>query len=190
MKIPVEQYGWELNSQTCPPDLDFIEFLKHDMPEKEPVRIFHLGCGLHHKVGLWAAGTKNAFVRSISITPAEVIEYMRLATDDPNLNTHYLVDFGDIHLHPSALLPHFDYVTLFHLGEISGQADNYAYPGRTILQVVVLFISHIFENGKIFFFNRSVAWKQIENPVYSYLCETLHWKISNYKSLVIYQRPE
>lgn len=174
---------WELNPQTCPPDLDFIEYLENDMPRD--ICIFHMGCGLHHTVGLWAA-RNNAYVRSISITPAEIEEYMRLATNDPNLNNHYLVDFGDIHLYPLALLPNFNYVTLFHLGEIS----EHSYPGYTMLEVVIHLTNRLFKGGKIFFFNRSVAWKKIENSIYSYLSETLHWEMSTYKSLVIYQQSE
>lgn len=185
MKIPIEQSGWNLNPQTCPPDLDFIEYIENDMPE-ESFQIFHMGCGLHHTVGLWAARKVNAYVRSISITPPEIEEYIRLATSYPNLNAHYLVDFGDIHLYPPVLLPQFNYVTLFHLGEIS----SFTYPGYTILQVVENFANHVVEGGKIFFFNRSVAWKKIENLIYSYLSEALHWNISNYKSLIIYQQLE
>lgn len=188
MKIPVEQSGWNLNPQTCPPDIDFIEYLENDMPPID-TRIFHMGCGLHHTVGLWAARNRKVYVRSISITPAEVEEYMRLATDDPDLNSYYLVDFGDIHLYPFNLLPKFQYVTLFHLGEISGQIYNPAYPGWKILQVVANFVNHISNGGKIFFFRNSVAWKQIENPVCSFLND-INWKMSNYKSLIIYQQSE
>jgi hypothetical protein len=187
--LPIEEKGWKLYPETCPPDIHFIDYL-----EKEkfnlPVRIFHMGPGLHHIVGLWATQKKGVYVRSLTITPSEMVEYMKLAAEDASINASYLVDFGDIHLLIFDLLPtEFDYISLFHLGEISKQIKNPDYNGWFITDLLSEFSNHLRAGGKILFFAQSVAWKDIQDEVDRLLVGILHYVRSSHKSLLIYQKP-
>lgn len=186
-KIPVVENGWEYNGVTCPPDEHFIEYLEGQNIDK-PTIVFHLGPGMHHKVGIWASTQKNVFVRAISITPPEVVEYMRLAADNPVLNSRYLVDFGDIHLLNGIMLPRIDYITLFHLGEISSQTNDPDYPGNNVFETIGMLYRRLSIRGKMVFFENSVGWRDIKsqvevNLVMKYPCER-----SNYKSLTIFTK--
>lgn len=186
-QIPIEKHGWNFYPETCPPDQDFIEYLEKDSKGRM-VSVFHLGSGMHHKVGLWAATQKNIFVRAISITPEEIIEYIRLATENPILNSRYLVDFGDVHLLNPYLLPRFDYITLFHLGEISSQVYDPDYPSKSIPETVNLMMHKLCIGGQILFFENSVAWKTIK-PLINLELDNNHLFVkSNYKSITIYRK--
>ena len=180
-KIPVVNSGWNLNMNTCPCDIDLIDYLQ-DKPQ--PYSLFHMGCGLHHSVGKWAATQPGVCVRSISLTPLEIFEYIELATNNPILNKHYLVDFGDIHLIDFRLLPISNYVSLFHLGEIWEQTKDYQ-NGKSIKGVLRGFIKH--NVREIYFFPNSVGWKVLE-PIIAET-EIARWYPSTHKSIKIYRRP-
>jgi hypothetical protein len=186
-EIPIEKVGWEYNEAACPPDRDFIEYLEQNKRDI-PITVFHMGPGIHHRVGLWAVTQKNVFVRAISITPPEVDEYMRLATLNPELNSKYLVDFGDLHLIPEQLLPRMDYITLFHLGEISAQVDNPDYHGASISQVVSELARRLSIRGEMMFYEGSVAWEKVKSAVEVNMVYKYQFERSAYKSLTIFKK--
>ena len=189
-RIPIEEIGWRLNPDTCPPDIHFIDYLKEYPLPSYPVSIFHMGCGFHHWVGTWAATQKNIFVRSLSITPVEIDHYIELATENPELNFKYQVDFGDIHVISSALIPRFDFITLFHLGEISEQIKDPEYPGRSIPSVIRMFAERLQPGGEMLFFSGSSAWFKVFDIVKLILGVENNWHETTYKSLVIYRKQE
>lgn len=183
--IPIEAKGWEWHD-SCDCDQEFIEYL-YDNPLHENTRIFHMGPGMHHKVGLWASNyVVPLFVQSITITPPEMDEYMRLAAADPHLNRHYQVMFGDIHLLEERMLNRYDYISLFHLGEISDQVNNLDYNGSDIRQVIHTFADHLNPHGKMLFFEKSCAWKRIEDDVEEMLHYERRWLYNGYHWLKIY----
>lgn len=188
-KIPIEDKGWQFNPDTCPCDSDFIEYLQR-VPASNPINIFHMGPGMHHMVGKWATEQDRFyFVLSVCITPEEVQEYIRLTTENPFLATRYWVLFSDIHLlHPN-LMGSFDYISLFHLGEISSQLADDGYPGRGIEQIIDSLSRRMWPGGSMLFFENSVAWKAIAPIVDSFLIEK-NWVFSRFKSLIIYTQPE
>lgn len=189
-RIPIEEKGWELNPETCPCDLDFIEFAKN-FPYARFLTIFHMGPGMHHSVGKWAASSeKRAFVFSISITPEEIQEYIRLITEHPVWATRYWVQFMDIHLMRSPLLPRFDLITLFHLGEIIATEKDSDYPGTSVSEILRMFSDRVVAGGSMLFFPRSVAWKKIESDVDWILRSEREWKRDIFKNLLVYTRPE
>jgi hypothetical protein len=188
LKIPTVEHGWEYDEVRCPPDRDFIEYLSMQPTRAKPVVIFHLGPGLHHKVGLWAATQKNIYVRAMSITPEEVMEYIRLASENPLLNSRYQVDFGDIHLLNTCVLPRMDYITLFHLGEISAQANDPAYGGTSISDIVSMMTRRLSLQGEILFYENSVAWKDIKAAVEVNLSYRYEYTRSTFKSLTIFKK--
>lgn len=186
-EIPVENTGWEYNEAVCPPDRDFIEYLELNKRDKTTT-IFHLGPGFHHKLGLWSATQSNYYVRAISISPPEVLEYIRLATLNPKLNSRYLVDFGDIHLTPVELLPRMDYVTLFHIGEISNQVDSEDYHGQSISEVISEYARRLSIRGEILFYEGSVAWEKIKSVVEVNMIYRYQFERSSFKSLTIFKK--
>lgn len=186
--IPIEIKGWNyLDSCSC--DEEFIEYLKtQPLDRMNATTIFHLGPGMHHKVGLWAATNPRVFVRALTITPEEVQEYVWLATKNPYLNSRYLVDFGDIHLVSHLLLPRFDFIALFHLGEISTQVYDPEYPGVGIEDVLKNLSQRLSMGGEMLFFERSVAWESIHSIVKLSLYNRYSYKMSNFKNLAIYRK--
>lgn len=189
MKIPVVDHGWAYNGETCPPDQDFIEYLEQREFSDPDITILHMGTGMHHKVGLWAAEQRHFFVRGLTMTPAEVDEYIRLATENPRLNSRYLVDFCDIHLLPEDLLARYDFITLFHLGEISDQANDPEYRGRNVSEVIVSMVKHLSIKGEILFFEKSVAYPSIAHAVDVNMIYRYGFQKSSFKSLTIYKKP-
>lgn len=105
---------WAWQPDLCPADQDFIEWFKRS--REHSLNIFHMGPGVHHKVGL-SLSDDNSVV-SVTLSPAEVTSYISLCTQDPYLSIGYTCLYGDIHyLNWDAFRP-FDIVTLFHLCEI------------------------------------------------------------------------
>jgi len=186
--IPVQEAGWEYND-VCPCDTQFIEYLtESNIGKLSSAVIFHMGPGMHHKVGLWAVEQKKVFVRSMTLAPKEILEYIRLATADPWLNSRYLVDFGDIHLLDKMLLPKFDFISLFHLGEISAQAFEEDYPGHNIETVLTIMSQRLSIGGEMLFYERSAAWEKIRMIIDFNLYDKYSYKKSNFKDLAIFRK--
>jgi len=186
--IPIVEVGWEY-SDVYPCDTQFIEYLSGLGLEKmNTAVIFHMGPGLHHKVGLWAVEQSNIFVRSISITPSEVKEYINLATENPWLARKYMVDFGDIHLINANILPRFDFISLFHLGEISEQVLNPDYPGNAVEGVLNTMTKKLSVAGEILFYEKSAAWEKIKTFVEIHLSTGYNYKMTQFKDLVIFKK--
>jgi len=139
-------------------------------------------------VGRWAASQKNVYVRAISLSPAEVDAYIQLAIQNPILNTKYAVDFGDIHLLTTQLLPRIDYITLFHLGEVSSQLADPEYPGNSIADTIALLARRMAKNGQMLFCADSPAWKDIKGAVEVNMVYRYEYERSVFKSLIIYKK--
>lgn len=109
---------WPLDEKQCPCDVHFTRYLAEKNLKEQA--IFHFGTGDHHHVGLQAPAGGHA-VLGITATEAEYSSYIRLAVSNPQLGRFYKVLFSDIYQTNLRLLPVFDIVTLFHLGEFWSQ---------------------------------------------------------------------
>ena len=116
---------WPLDEAQCPCDIHFLEYL--ESRDARGVTIFHFGTGNHHIVGLRLDEAKrNCAVLGITASPQEYEDYIKLLIDNPTLGHTYKAYFGDIYQLDTRLLPQFDYVTLFHVGEFRSE-DNDRY---------------------------------------------------------------
>lgn len=113
-KLDLWKDPWPLDEKQCPCDVHFTRYLAEKSIENQT--IFHFGTGDHHHVGLNAPRAGNA-VLGITATEAEYLSYIRLIVENPHLGKHYKVLFSDIYQTSLSLLPAFDIVTLFHIGE-------------------------------------------------------------------------
>jgi hypothetical protein len=105
---------WPLDEKQCPCDVHFTRYLAQS--GRKGQRIFHFGTGSHHHVGLNAPSGDHA-VLGITASEAEYSAYIAQIVGNPHLGRYYKVQFQDIYQTNFALLPQFDIVTLFHVGE-------------------------------------------------------------------------
>ena len=129
--LHVYDYRWDLRTDECPCDQQFVEWL--DGQGVVDSAIFHFGTGGHHYVGTeCAAPERRNAVLGITASPQEHEAFVQLAIERPEVLRFYACIFGDIYLLNGRLLPVFDVVTLFHLCEFRGEA-NEAYGAMTDL---------------------------------------------------------
>lgn len=123
-KLELWQDPWPLDVKQCPCDVHFTQYMTGKRLNGQ--RIFHFGTGDHHHVGLQAPAGGHS-VLGITATEPEYLSYIRLIVENPGLGKRYKVLFSDIYQLNFSLLPEFDIVTLFHVGEFwSGNNAPYA----------------------------------------------------------------
>jgi hypothetical protein len=151
---------WSLDEAQCPCDVHFLEYLKER--RVRGAAIFHFGTGNHHVVGLRAGegGADNA-VLGITASPQEYDEYVELLIRNPRLGRTYKAYFGDIYQLDPRLLPAFDYVSLFHVGEFRG-AENDSYGALTDLEMTLVLADKVKPGGEILFYSGSFAYDKAE----------------------------
>jgi hypothetical protein len=149
---------WSLDEAQCPCDLHFVEYLEDK--RVTGANIFHFGTGNHHVVGLRLAPADNA-VLGITASPQEYDDYIELLIKNPRLGHAYKAYFGDIYQLDARLLPPFDYVTLFHLGEFR-TPQNDTYGALTDLEVTVALADKLRPGGEIHFYKQSFAFDKAE----------------------------
>jgi hypothetical protein len=76
-------------------------------------------------------------VLGITASPQEYDDYVELLIKNPRLGHTYKAYFGDIYQLDGRLLPEFDYVSLFHVGEFR-TPDNDAYGALTDLEMTLV----------------------------------------------------
>jgi hypothetical protein len=147
---------WSLDEAQCPCDLHFLQYLAEK--QVKGAAIFHFGTGNHHIVGLKSAenGANNA-VLAITASPQEYDDYVELLIGNPRLGHTYKAYFGDIYQLDARLLPDFDYVTLFHVGEFR-TPENDSYGALTDLEMTLLLADKIKPGGEILFYAGSFAY--------------------------------
>lgn len=99
----------------CPCDIDFGNILKNN-PELGMRRIFHMGSGGHHHVGLTA---HSLGIKAVAITFSELehSRYLDLLKQDPSIAASYVCYVGNMYSTPLDIFGEFDCISLFHLGE-------------------------------------------------------------------------
>jgi hypothetical protein len=138
----------------------FLEYLA--AKQARGAAIFHFGTGNHHIVGLKAAenGADNA-VLGITASPQEYDDYVELLIRNPRLGHTYKAYFGDIYQLDPRLLPAFDYVTLFHVGEFRAP-ENDSYGALSDLEMTLLLADKVKPGGEILFYSGSFAYDKAE----------------------------
>ena len=181
---------WDFRPEDCPCDVDFVAWL--DEQGIRDAAIYHFGTGGHHHVGIECARPERRnHVLSITAAPREHEAFVRLAMARPDVLRFYNAVFGDIYLLNERLLPEFDVVTLFHLCEFRGPAND-AYGALTDLDVTRILTRKLRPGGHMLFFPGSFAWDRANDSAVDVVAE---WerdggveRVGTFKSLLIYRK--
>jgi hypothetical protein len=149
--------NWGLELDLCPCDLHFVEFLAES--RVGGATIYHFGSGGHHLVGAECAraGQGNV-VMSITASPQEHAAYERLIIENPSIAHSYVCYFGDIYTFNRRLMPLFDIVTAFHLGEFRTEAND-AYGALTDWELLEALCDQTRPGGRVVFYKGSDGWR-------------------------------
>ena len=177
---------WGLRLAECPCDQHFVEWL--DEKNISHQTIFHFGTGGHHLLGIHNVENKrdNA-IFGITAAPKEHETYEELIIKDPKIGWAYKVFFGDIYQLDARLLPEFDIVTLFHVGEFRTEAND-AYGALTDLEMVRVLLSKTRNGGKVLFYNGSYAYNLAQIVIEQLLKDGVIIESGTYKTLPIFTR--
>ncbi|MBO0765680.1 MAG: hypothetical protein J2P50_13980, partial [Hyphomicrobiaceae bacterium] len=177
---------WSLDEAQCPCDVHFLEYLKERRVRN--AAIFHFGSGNHHIVGLKAAedGANNA-VLSITASPQEYDDYVELLIRNPRLGHTYKAYFGDIYQLDARLLPEFDYVTLFHVGEFR-TPHNDSYGALTDLEMTLVLADKVKAEGEILFYSGSYAYDKAQACAAELVRVRPFAPVADFKSLRVYKK--
>jgi hypothetical protein len=106
---------------------------------------------------------------------------------NPRLGHTYKAYFGDIYQLDARLLPRFDYVSLFHVGEFR-TPDNDAYGALTDLEMTLMLADKLNAGGEILFYSGSFAYDKAE-AVGKELCKQRPFEpAGEFKSLRIFRK--
>lgn len=181
---------WDFRPEDCPCDVDFVAWL--DETGITDAAIYHFGTGGHHHVGMECASPERRnSVLAITAAPREYEAFVRLAVQRPEVLRYYNAVFGDIYLLNRRLLPAFDVVTLFHLCEFRGEAND-AYGALTDLDVMNLLTDHLRPGGHLLVFPGSFAWTRADRSAKDVVAE---WEatrdveqVGPWRSLLVYRK--
>lgn len=150
--------GWPLRPDICRFDLDLVEYLE-GWPGHEYGRMFHLGPGLHHTVGRWAAGTTLATLWAITNSVEEMQTYMTMAIENEAVRRHYQCIFGDIYAAQAFAPEQLVLASLPHLGEAVPR--NHARDLLTALH----YLHRLRRGGRMVFYHDGAAWDRQEEVI-------------------------
>lgn len=160
-KLDLWKDPWPLDEEQCPCDVHFMRYLAGGGLEGQ--RIFHFGTGDHHHVGK-QAGANGHSVLGITATEAEYTSYVRLIVENPHLGRNYKVLFSDIYQTNLGLLPSFDMVTLFHLGEF-WSANNAPFASLDDAGLLDGMAGKLVPGGRLFLYTGSFAYDVAERLI-------------------------
>lgn len=181
--------NWPFRPERCPCDVDFIAWLKKTGTSKK--RLFHMGTGLHHTVGLDTLNNSaQNHVLGVTIGPKEHQNYIKLIHQHPKLAQSYKVLFADIYSLSHDVLPPMDVIALFHLCEFfNPHAPSRLHDDASLLN---MFMQLVQPGGYLLFYTGSNGWKQdINGPSAESLITALIsqgiLRAHTYRSLLICQ---
>jgi hypothetical protein len=153
---------WDLDVAQCPCDIHFNDWV--DAEKLTGKTIYHFGTGTHHVIGIrQATNGSNNVVFGITASPGEYNTYIQLVTERPQIAKSYLCYFGDIYLTNPRLLPAFDIVALFHLGEFIDQSTTSPeYGGLSDLGVTRALLENTRPGGNVLIYSESFAHDRAE----------------------------
>ena len=184
-KLNYYEIGWYLDEALCPCDIHLVKWL-----EQEGLRgqtIFHFGTGEHHTVGIKCheAGRGNA-VLGITASPREHGFYEQLIIERPEVGHSYKVLFGDIYQLDARLLPEFDIVSLFHVGEFRNEKND-AYQALTDEAMVRLLVGKLKGPQLVLFYSGSYAFDVAERIAEQLVAEKRLEPAGRFESLRIFR---
>lgn len=144
--ITLEHEGWPWRPDLCPADEELIEYLEF---ENQGGPMFHMGTGLHHKVGDWATEHK---IKCYGLTASR--EEFHSASG--HISPYYSVILQNLYTMAPEAIPPVDIMTFFHIGEME---DQYPFDGEAIKELI---IQRLQGNGIVLFYNGSSAWDRIQ----------------------------
>jgi hypothetical protein len=177
---------WSLDEVQCPCDLHFVEYLREK--KASGAAIFHFGTGNHHIVGLeMAKDGADCAVLGITASPQEYDDYVDLLIKNPRLGHTYKAYFGDIYQLDSRLLPEFDYVSLFHVGEFRTPVndDDGALTDR---ELALMLADKVRPGGEVLFYSGSFAYDKAEAVAAELVKQRAFGPAPDYKSLRIFKK--
>jgi SAM-dependent methyltransferase len=183
MQLNYWQDSWALDRKRCPCDFHFPEYLtKRGVGSKS---IFHFGSGEHYLLGRAnVVGPKRNEILAITASKGEHAAYVELIIRKPEIAKYYKVLFGDIYTLSTAMLPRFDFVSLFHLCEFYDSAKS-AYARQDDESLLELFLSKLKPGGRILFYRRSSAFAKARSIIQDCLSSGRLVEEEDYRSLLI-----
>jgi SAM-dependent methyltransferase len=183
MQLNYWQDSWALDRERCPCDFHFLEYLTKRGADSKS--IFHFGSGEHHLLGRAnLVAPKRNEILAITASKSEHAAYVDLIIRNPEIAKYYKVLFADIYTLSAALLPDFDFVTLFHLCEFYDSAKS-AYAHHNDDSLLQLFLSKLKPGGRILFYRRSSAFAEARSIIQGCLSSGRLVEEKGYKSLLI-----
>ncbi len=178
--------SWPLIVDKCPCDVHFIEWLEQQ--KIAGAAIFHFGTGEHHVIARRFAETKSDNrLFGVTASKNEYQTYIDMAVADPEFARRCNVVFCDIYLLDRKLLPVFDVVTLFHLGEFWNE-KNAAYGAMTDLQLTELMLDRMAAGGRLLVYTGSYAFDKAEAVVDALEAEKRLVREPDFKTLRVYRK--
>lgn len=164
--------GWPYQPDKCACDDHFIEYLEGLSPNNV---VFHLGTGLHHKVGLYCA-SRNIACLGMTASVDEVFAFYESAW----CPTYQLV-FGDVYHLDVRTIPYPSIISLFHLGEL---VDMF---GEINEGAIEMLLKRSVPKGLALFYTGSSAWDRACKTVEKFADKKLLELADMYKDLVVYR---
>lgn len=169
--------AWRYQPDKCNCDGEFIEWFKVIYKHYHNLNICHMGTGFDHKVG---TELQDHNVLGITYSPEEMARYIDIIQPPyaRYFQYKYKVLFTDVHAINYKLLPDFDIVTLFHLGEIYEPGID----SMTMVDVIDVFKNKLTPDGRILAYAKSAA-AHLSIPLFDNALEL----VEVYKDLRIYR---
>ena len=185
-KLNVYEVSWYLDEAMCPCDVHFLRYLEQEGHKNRT--IFHFGTGEHHVVGLRSheRGSGHA-VLGITASQKEHEAYEQLIIERPEIGRNYKVLFGDIYQLEPRLLPEFDIVALFHVGEFRTEKND-AYGALTDAQMVRLLVDKLKGPKLVAFYAGSYAFDVAERITKELVAEGVLEAAGSFETLRIFRR--
>ena len=183
-KLNFYEIGWYLDEAQCPCDIHLVQYI-----DRQSIRdrtIFHFGTGEHHIVGVRCheLGTGNK-VLGITASPREHDFYEKLVIEQPELGWDYKVLFGDIYQLRAELLPEFDILSLFHIGEFRTEKND-AYGALTDEAMVRLLIGRLKGLRQVILYAGSYAFDVAQRIADKLVAEGVLEPAGSFESLRIF----
>lgn len=187
VKLNYYKDTWALDVSECPCDVHFVDYLRSRGIRGKSV--FHFGTGSHHVVAVENVRSRRPnHILGVTASKKEYESYIDLVVGQPMLANTYKAMFVDIYTLEPRLLPVFDVVSLFHLGEFHDPVRQ-KYAPLDDRKLLALMVSRTRPGGRLCFYRGSNGWRKSEPIVESFLKRGTLTRPETYKSLLICRKP-
>lgn len=185
LKLNVWPESHPLVPEGCPCDLHFCDYV--DEKNIQDHVVFHFGTGEHHIIARrnMALSSPN-HVLGVTASVGEYDAYIKYVTDDPLSGNFYNVIFLDNYSMSGRMLPNFDIVTLFHLGEFYDER-NARYAPLDDTSLVDLLLTKMNPHGRMMFYKGSWGAEKTRPIIKACVDSGKLVLEEDYKSLLVYR---